>query len=229
VTNREWFPDETSGAGAEHLDALYVATYDQKSRTDPSEDVYRLLALGLDEDSTVVDIGAGTGAFAAAIARHCRRVVAVDVSPAMVDVLRSKPIANVESVLGGFLSYEHTGGPADAVYSRNTLHHLSDFWKVVALHRVRDMLRPGGVLLLRDLVYAFDPDETVDTIQAWLDGAVDDAATGWTRDELVTHIREEHSTFDWLLRPMLERVGFRIDGAEVSPSKTYGMYVCVKQ
>jgi len=223
-----WIPDETSRAGAEHLDASYVATYDNKSGTDPAEDVDRLLALGVNERSTVVDMGAGTGTFAEAIAPHCRRVIAVDISPAMLDVVRSKGIANVEAVLGGLLGYEHKGAPADAVYSRNALHHLPDFWKAVALQRIADMLRPGGILLLRDLVYSFEPDETVATIDAWLDGAVDDPAHGWTRSELETHVRDEYSTFDWLLRPMLERVGFRIEGAEVRPSKTYAMYVCVK-
>ncbi len=224
----DWVPDETSTAGAEHLDASYVAAYDRKSATDPSEDVRRLLALGVDERATVVDMGAGTGTFAVAMAPHCRRVVAVDVSPAMLDVMRSKEIANIEPVIGGFLSYEHDGEPAEAVYSRNALHHLPDFWKGVALQRIVDMLRPGGVFLLRDLVYSFEPHETSATIEAWLGGAVGNPGLGWTREELATHVRDEHSTFDWLLRPMLERVGFRIEGAEMRPSRTYAMYVCVK-
>ena len=225
---KDWVPDETSLAGAEHLDARYVATYDVKSGTDPAEDVRRLLELGLDDHSTVVDLGAGTGAFAEAVAPHCRRVVAVDVSRAMLDVVRAKRIANIEPVLAGFLTYEHGAGSADIVYSRNALHHLSDFWKAIALQRISDMLRPDGIFMLRDLVYAFDPLDADHTIEAWLDTAVDDASIGWTRSELATHVRNEHSTFDWLLRPMIERAGLRIDVAEVRPSKTYALYVCVK-
>src|SRR3989442_11336867 len=63
-----------------HLDADYVAAYDEKSPTDWSEDVATLQALGIGPTSTVVDLGAGTGTFALAIAPHVARVVAVDVS-----------------------------------------------------------------------------------------------------------------------------------------------------
>ena len=54
--------------------------YDEKSPTDWSDDVATLQAFGVGLASTVVDLGAGTGAFARAIAPHVARVVAVDVS-----------------------------------------------------------------------------------------------------------------------------------------------------
>jgi ubiquinone/menaquinone biosynthesis C-methylase UbiE len=79
TTGPAWELDELSHAGQEHLDATYVACYDQKSPTDWNEDVAELQALGIGASSTVVDLGAGTGAFAEAIAAHVRRVVAVDV------------------------------------------------------------------------------------------------------------------------------------------------------
>jgi hypothetical protein len=41
------------------------------------------------------------------------------------------------------------------VYTRNALHQLPDFWKAVALDLVGQMLRPGGVLRLRDLLHDF--------------------------------------------------------------------------
>jgi len=67
-----WRLDELAHAGQEHLDALYVAGYDRKSSTDWSEEVADLRALGIGSASTVVDLGAGTGAFAEAIAPHVR-------------------------------------------------------------------------------------------------------------------------------------------------------------
>src|SRR5262245_8148150 len=122
----EWMLDELAHAGAEHLDDAYVAGYEAKSQVDPAPDVAVLLDHGLDHHSTVVDLGAGTGVFALAVAPHCGRVVAVDVSPAMVDVLRRQVAAsgldNVEIVHGGYLTYEHHGSAPAFVYSRNALH-----------------------------------------------------------------------------------------------------------
>ena len=47
-----------------------------------------------------------------------------------------------------------------AVFTRNPLHHLPDFWKAAALQRIAQLLKPGGVLRVRDIVYSFDPAET---------------------------------------------------------------------
>lgn len=228
-----WYPDELTNAGEEHLDPEYVAMYDRKSATDPSEDIAILQAHGLGSESVVVDLGGGTGTFAEAIAPLCASVVVVDVSPAMLAALQDRieqhKLANIEVVQAGLLSYEHQGQPVDFVYSRNTLHHLPDFWKAVALTRMAAMLKPGGVLRLHDLVYAFDPADAPHVFEAWLSRAQVRPEDGWTRAELETHIREEYSTFSWLLEPMLERAGFEILTANERDSKTYGAYTCQKR
>ena len=225
--------DELAHAGDEHLDDAYVTTYDRKSATDPTEDIAILRELGLDETSVVVDLGAGTGTFALAAAPLCRSVVAVDVSPAMLATMRVTAeqlgVTNVEVVRAGFISYRHAGEPADFVYSRNALHHLPDFWKALALERIAEMLAPGGVFRLHDIVYAFEPDEADAAIEAWLAGARERPEEGWTRPELETHVREEDSTFSWLLEPLLERAGFEIRDAVYRPSRTYAAYTCVKR
>ncbi|MBA2520045.1 MAG: class I SAM-dependent methyltransferase [Chloroflexia bacterium] len=227
-----WYPDELAHAGDEHLDPGYVQGYDRKAGTDPTDEVALLRTLGLDETSTVVDLGAGTGAFALAVAPRCRRVIAVDVSAAMLALLQlqagAQGLANIEWVQRGFLTYEHRGEPADFVYSRHALHHLPEFWKGIALGRIAAILKPGGVFRLLDLVYAFDPGEAGPIIESWLDGAAATPALGWTRPELETHLREEYSTFTWLLEPMLERAGLVIQDASRDPSGIYAAYTCVK-
>jgi SAM-dependent methyltransferase len=227
-----WFPDELAHAGDEHLDPAYVRGYDRKAGTDPAGDVALLRDLGLNESHTLVDLGAGTGTFALAAAPFCRRVVAVDVSRAMLTVLGERAarlgIGNVEDAQAGFLGYEHRGEAADFVYSRNALHHLPDFWKGLALARIAAILRPGGVLRLRDLVYSFDPSEAESIIGAWLDRAPDDPERGWTRSELEKDVREEHITFSWLLEPLLERAGFAIRDASYDASRVFAAYTCVK-
>jgi ubiquinone/menaquinone biosynthesis C-methylase UbiE len=145
----EWMLDELAHAGPEHLDPAVVAGYERKQGDpDPAEDLAVLAAHGLDGTSTVVDLGAGTGRFSLAAARRFGQVVAVDISPAMQRLLGERAaaagVANLRPVQAGFLSYQHHGPPADAVYSRNALHQLPDFWKAVALERTGQLVRPGG-------------------------------------------------------------------------------------
>jgi ubiquinone/menaquinone biosynthesis C-methylase UbiE len=224
--------EEIALAGPEHLDPAYVERYDRKAGFDPSDDLAELRDHGLDADSTVVDLGAGTGTFALAVASLCKHVIAVDVSPVMVAATQAKVarggVTNVDCVQAGFLSYEHDGEPADFVYTRNALHHLPDFWKALALCRMADLLRPGGILRLRDLVLAFESRETETFINRWLEGASEQHEDGWTRDELEAHLREEHSTFSWLLEPMIEQAGFEIERAEYGGARVYADYTCVK-
>lgn len=183
--------------------------------------------------STVIDLGAGTGQFTLAAGQRCSRVIAVDVSPVMLDRLRQNVrdsgLTNVECVLAGYLTYDHRGVPADLIYSRYALHHLPDFWKAVALSRMAGMLRHGGALRLWDVVYHFEPHESGARLEAWMAqttaAGVDD---GWTRAELAEHIRDEDSTFTWLLEPMLERAGFRITEARYSDSGVFARYLCTK-
>ncbi|MET0325792.1 MAG: class I SAM-dependent methyltransferase [Ilumatobacteraceae bacterium] len=224
-----WRLDEGAHAGPEHLDPGYVAGYERKAGYDPTADVEVLLAHGIGADSVVVDLAAGTGVFARAMAPHCRQVIAVDVSPAMVAALRTRVgaegLTNVRVVEGGFLSYEHTGPPPAAVFTRNALHQLPDFWKVVALRRIADLLEPGGVLRVRDLVYGFGPAEIDERVAGWMAWAVDDPAVGYTAEEYATHLRTEFSTFSWLFEPMLERTGFTILDRE-DVIGFYAAYTC---
>jgi len=230
VDKLRWFPDELELAGSEHLDSAYAAGFDRKTGGGAEEEVELLVELGLGPDSTLVDLGAGTGTLALLAADRCRRVVVVEPSEAMLGVLRERlratPNDRLEVVQAGFLTYEHTGPPADVAYSRNALHHLPDFWKSVALGKIRDILRPDGLLVLRDVVYSFEPDEAEQTFERWFADAATDPAEGWTQADLEEHIRDEHSTFTWLLEPMLEHAGFEILEREYRPQRTYAGYVC---
>jgi ubiquinone/menaquinone biosynthesis C-methylase UbiE len=224
--------DELVYAGAEHLDPGFVAGFDRKQGyPDPAGDLAVLREHGIGRASTVVDLGAGTGRFALAAAAEVSRVIAVDVSPAMLAVLAERVaragVANVECVRAGFLSYEHTGGPADAVFTRNALHQLPDFWKALALGRIARLLRPGGVLRLHDLIFDCQPAEAGAVVDAWLADAAEDPSLGYTRDDFAQHLRTEFSTFRWLLEPMLAAAGFTIVTADFD-GQVYGAYTCVR-
>jgi ubiquinone/menaquinone biosynthesis C-methylase UbiE len=224
-----WLLDEVGSAGRENLDAAHVARYDGKEDAGGEREVALLERLGMDRDSIVVDLGPGTGQFTVAAAPRCGRVVAVDVSGPMLARLRervaARGLANVEVVQAGFLSYEHEGPPADFVYSRYALHHLPDFWKAVALARVRRMLRPGGVLRLWDVVYHFEPAEAEARIEEWCASGGEEVEGEWSRGELEEHVREENSTFSWLLEPIFERCGFAVEAADHSADGIFAEYV----
>ena len=115
--------------------------------------------LDLQPDQTVLEIGTGTGEFALAAAIHCSKVYAVDLSESMLRYVekkaKSRGVSNVEFFQGGFLTYQHPT-PVDAVVTQLALHHLPDFWKQVAMMRIAVMLRDGGKLCLRDVVFNFD-------------------------------------------------------------------------
>jgi SAM-dependent methyltransferase len=115
----------------------------------------------------------------------------------------------------------------DGVFTRNALHQLPDFWKAVALQRIADMLRPGGVLRLRDLVYDFAPAEAAAIFAGWFDAAATDPAAGYTAADYAEHIRTEFSAFRWLLEPMLAAAGFEITDVSYE-RRLYGAYTCVK-
>jgi SAM-dependent methyltransferase len=227
-----WVLDEVAHAGRENLDPEHVARYDNKEDADAAAEVRLLRGLSMDAASTVVDLGAGTGQFTLAAAPFCGRVVAVDVSPVMLARLRAevggRGAANVECVEAGFVTYEHLGEPADFVYSRYALHHLPDFWKAIALTRINALLRPGGILRLSDVVYHFDPGEAPERIEAWCATGGETVASDWTRAELEEHVRDEHSTFTWLLEVIIVKAGFAIEDASYSPDGMSAKYVLRK-
>jgi SAM-dependent methyltransferase len=219
-----WYPAERDHAGAEHLDPAYAGGYDAKTQLDLETALELLRRHGLGPETTLVDLGCGTGLLAAAAASEAGRVVGVDPSPAMLDSARRRSDA-VEWVEAGFLTYAHEGDPPQLVHSRHALHHLPDFWKGVALARIHALLAPGGVLVLRDLVYDFEPAEADRAIEDWLAAAARTPAEGWTRGELEQHVRDEHSTFAWLLEPLLVHAGFEILERDVRGG-IYATYAC---
>jgi len=223
--------EEVVAASRENLDAGHVARYDEKKDARAADEVELLMALGLDRRSTVVDLGAGTGQFALAVAPACGRVVAVDISPVMLARLRAKVaesrLSNVGVVQAGFLSYEHSGALTDFVYSRWALHHLPDFWKSMALKRMRMILRPGGLLRLSDIAYSFDAADAETRIEAWCATLPVQPTTqrDWSRTDIEEHVRDEHSTFTCLLEAMIQRSGFEIEDAVYSEDGIFAEYI----
>ena len=123
-------------------------------------------------------------------------------------------------------TYNHEGKELDAAISAISLHHLPDFWKMIALKRLNRMLKPGGRFFLLDLVFCFDIDGYGSKIDEWLQemGALGGESI---IKENTVHIREEFSTWDWVLREMLGKVGFEILN-ESNPLGNVKGFICKK-
>src|SRR6185503_12487940 len=96
-------------------------------------------------------IGCGTGAFARQLGKRCTRVVGLDLSRQMIRVARSRSTQfnNVEFQVADAMSWDFPRSHFDFVCSIATLHHLD---QRRLLMKIKDALKPRGVLVVLDLV-----------------------------------------------------------------------------
>lgn len=119
-----------------------------------------------------LDIGCGLGAFARRVAGQAGRVTAMDLSPEMIAVARKRSagFSNLEFVLGDFLRLPLTLESYDCIVTLATMHHLP---LKEALSRIKSLLRPGGTLILQDLLAASGPfDRAFDLVRLPISVAV---------------------------------------------------------
>lgn len=220
-----WRFAEYAPVGVELGTAEAVARYDANQGTDPARDDALLDRLAVGPDSCLVDLACGTGSLAVQAARRGAQVYGVDVSPVMLDFCRARAAEAGVAVSwrhSGFLDYEHAGPPADVVTTRSALHQLPDMWKQQALLNAAGLLRPGGVFYLWDVVFSFDPADADRELQEWIDRM---GGTGFSAADFATHVREEFSTYAWIVEGLLDRAGLRIEQRSF-PAPTYAEYVC---
>jgi ubiquinone/menaquinone biosynthesis C-methylase UbiE len=160
MSTPDWQWDEQVQRGTDYGSIAEVEIYDERMsalRDVQAEADSILDLLQLSSDDTLVEIGTGTGAFARAATRRCRWVIAVDVSPVMLEYARTRAeeqsIDNISFQRAGFLTYQHQGEAPAAIVSQLALHHLADAWKLVALRRLARLLRHDGRLYLTDVVF----------------------------------------------------------------------------
>ena len=102
---------------------------------------------------SALEIGCGMGEFSRRLAHKAERVLALDLSPEMIRIARSRSanLANIEFKLADVMLFDLTPEGFDCVASIATLHHLplSEIFL-----KMKEALRPGGILLILDLFAA---------------------------------------------------------------------------
>jgi ubiquinone/menaquinone biosynthesis C-methylase UbiE len=116
---------------------------------------------------SALDVGCGTGALARALADRATHVHAVDLSPNMVRIARQHSAAhpNVTFLTGDFLALDLPREHFDCVAAVAVLHHMS--WAPV-IEKMKELLRPGGTLLVVDLFQDDGPFDRLASAAAWV-------------------------------------------------------------
>jgi putative AdoMet-dependent methyltransferase len=225
----DWYYVDLKQVGLDFADVTQVESYDERQADDPADGQALLAQLGVGASQVVADFGCGTGMLACEAAKLAGFVHAVDISAEMLraTLARAKVmrLANLTAHQAGFLSYEIVDGSLDLITTKFALHHLPDLWKGVALSRLHRSLKPGGRLFIRDVVFSCDPAEVPDVAESWINWM--GSNTGYSRAEVAQHIREEHSTYSWVMAGLIERAGFRIVHADYS-QRIYADYLAEK-
>jgi ubiquinone/menaquinone biosynthesis C-methylase UbiE len=103
-----------------------------------------------------LDTGCGTGTFSRLLADRCDRVLALDLSPRMIEAARegSKRYRNLAFQVADVTSWPFPVGEFDYVACIATLHHLP---LAETLIKMREALRVGGALAVLDVYESAGP------------------------------------------------------------------------
>lgn len=208
--------DEMHQVGADHADPVRAKEYDSKMqmfRNYAQEARNLVQELNITDKMSILDIGAGTGALAIELAAFCREITAIDISSNMLQILETKAskkgITNIRTCNSGFLTFDRCGKKYDRIISNAVMHHLPDFWKCIALRRVHSMLEDNGLFSLSDVVFSFPIDNYESELDTFLMHMKERTDEEFVKDG-VLHLKQEFSTFDWLLDSVIEKTGFAI-------------------
>ena len=173
-------------------------------RGDSLDSVQRLTSPNFLKDTTpyrwAVDIGAGAGFTAFAMAGVSERVVATDITQPMLRQARrisgERGLGNLSLSQNAAESLPFADGSLDLITCRVAAHHFRDF--EAALNEARRTLRPGGSLVMADSI------------------APEDAAVaGWMNDiELRRDFSHVENRKISVIRQMLADRDFEVAGSE---------------
>jgi 2-polyprenyl-3-methyl-5-hydroxy-6-metoxy-1,4-benzoquinol methylase len=221
---RDWYYNQRRRFG---LDSAVASIHDRHDDSDLRARA-ALSALGVKPGWRVADIGCGNGVMACEAALMGAEVDAIDISPAMLALAeisaRDRKVA-IRTQSAGLLSFAYQPESYDLIVSEFALHHLPDFWKAVAMSRIFAALKPGANFYLRDIVFVRTPDGAERDVEEWAEFSITNH--DFNRDSVVTHMRDEYSTFGWVIERMLGDAGFLLTSVDYH-APLHGTYLLQK-
>lgn len=138
--------------------SLRAATWDQHGSAGLGKVTAAVLdAAAVRPAEVVVDLGCGTGQLSLPLAERGGRVLAVDVSQDMVDRLEEaasrRAVTSLECAAVPIEDLELPERSVDLVVSSYALHHLRDADKARLVSAIFTWLRPGGRLVVADMMF----------------------------------------------------------------------------
>jgi len=153
----------------------------------------QMLSKHLRSGMTVLELGCGAGYFTRELARSGADIVAIDVSPELLEIARSNcsaPNVRYEIQNAYELSYPDAG--FDSVVGSSVLHHLET---EEALREVYRVLKPSGTICFTE-PNMLNPQIAIQKNVPWVKRKLGDSP-------------DETAFFRWPLRRLLEITGYR--------------------
>lgn len=114
--------------------------------------VYEKAINSIDKNSSILEIGVGTGNLASKFSRHGFNIIGIDQSREMIKVAKEK-YPKLKLRLGDFLKLPFENKTFDVIVSTYAFHHLNDEEKVIAIRELLRVLKPIGKIIIGDLMF----------------------------------------------------------------------------
>ena len=153
----------------------------------------KMLSSHLKPGMTVLELGCGTGSFTRELARSGADIVAIDVSPELLEIAKLNcSVPNVRFQIQNAYSLSYSEAVFDSVVGSSVLHHLEI---EEALRDVYRVLKPEGTICFTE-PNMLNPQIAIQKNIPWIKQKLGDSP-------------DETAFFRWPLRRFLERAGYR--------------------
>ncbi len=153
----------------------------------------QMLSNHLRPEMTILEIGCGTGYFTRELTRRGADIVAIDVSPDLLEIAKAKYSApNVRYEIQNACALTYADAMFDSVVGSSILHHLEI---EEALREIYRVLKPGGTIYFTE-PNMLNPQIAMQKNIPWIKRGLGDSP-------------DETAFFRWPLRRLLEQTGYR--------------------